>query len=267
LSVENFQGRLGGQWSADHLLWQQDSQSGRAEQGDFAWSPLCLTRMTLCIERLKADQVSLQFPPAPTAARSSCRICNCRWPSSWATCSRQPAVQRQRAAQGPATGGALDREGDADRLGKTAARRSEPEPFRAVATHRRLAAERCRQPDPAVTGHRPWTLALKVDGDLLKTLNLNADSHGYLDGQLSGELQPLAENLPAKVRITADGFKPSADLPDTLQLNQLDLTGEGDLKNGYQLLGKATLPAEKARWRCCCKARSTPVARRSPAST
>ena len=24
LSVENFQGRLGGQWSADHLLWQQD---------------------------------------------------------------------------------------------------------------------------------------------------------------------------------------------------------------------------------------------------
>jgi len=26
LSVDNFQGRLGGQWSADHLLWQQDSR-------------------------------------------------------------------------------------------------------------------------------------------------------------------------------------------------------------------------------------------------
>ena len=62
---------------------------------------------------------------------------------------------------------------------------------------------------------------------------------------MTGELQPLVENLPAKVRITADGFKPSADLPDTLQLNQLELTGDGDLKNGYQLLGKATLPAEK----------------------
>ena len=90
-----------------------------------------------------------------------------------------------------------------------------------------------------------WTLALKVDGDLLKTLNLKADSSGYLNGQLTGELQPLAENLPAKVRITADGFKPGADLPDTLQLNQLELTGDGDLKNGYQLLGKATLPGEK----------------------
>ena len=70
----------------------------------------------------------------------------------------------------------------------------------------------------------PLALALKVDGDLLKTLNLKADGSGYLNGQLTGELQPLVENLPAKVRITADGFKPGADLPDTLQLNQLELT-------------------------------------------
>ncbi len=47
------------------------------------------------------------------------------------------------------------------------------------------------------------------------------------------------------MRITSDAFKPSADLPDTLQFNQLVLTGEGDLKNGYQLLGNATLPADK----------------------
>jgi translocation and assembly module TamB len=91
--------------------------------------------------------------------------------------------------------------------------------FRAVATGDwplNAAGNLTLSPGPA-----PWTLALKVDGDLLKTLNLKADSHGYLDGQLSGELQPLAENLPAKVRITAEAFKPSADLPDTLQLNQL----------------------------------------------
>lgn len=93
-------------------------------------------------------------------------------------------------------------------------------------------------------GAEPWALALKVDGDLLKTLRLKADSSGYLNGQLTGELQPLVDNLPAKARITADGFKPSADLPDTLQLNQLELTGDGDLKNGYQLIGNATLPAE-----------------------
>lgn len=70
LSVENFQGRLGGQWSADHLLWQQDSSRVELNQAIFAWSPLCLTRMTLCIEQLKADQVILQFPPSEETTES-----------------------------------------------------------------------------------------------------------------------------------------------------------------------------------------------------
>ncbi len=120
---------------------------------------------------------------------------------------------------------------------------------------------------PYAPGGAPWKVALKVDGDLLKTLKLDADSSGYLPAKLQGELQPLAENLPAQLHITADGFKPSADLPDTLQLNQLDLTAKGDLKNGYQLLGKAVLPAEKVRWTCCCKAKSTPTARKLRAWT
>ena len=50
LTVENFQGRLGGQWSGDHLLWQQDSSWVELIKPVFAWSPLCLVRMTLCIE-------------------------------------------------------------------------------------------------------------------------------------------------------------------------------------------------------------------------
>ena len=64
LSVENFQGRLGGQWSADHLVWQQDTSRVELNKAIFAWSPLCLTRMTLCIEQLHAEQVVLQFAPS-----------------------------------------------------------------------------------------------------------------------------------------------------------------------------------------------------------
>jgi translocation and assembly module TamB len=63
LTLDNFQGRLGGQWSADRVVWQQDASRVELSKVIFAWSPLCLTRMTLCIEQLKADQVSLQFPP------------------------------------------------------------------------------------------------------------------------------------------------------------------------------------------------------------
>ena len=57
LSVENFQGRLGGRWSADHLLWQQDSSRVELTAATVDWSPACLLRMTLCINRLDVEQV------------------------------------------------------------------------------------------------------------------------------------------------------------------------------------------------------------------
>ncbi|WP_103311197.1 MULTISPECIES: translocation/assembly module TamB domain-containing protein [unclassified Pseudomonas] len=249
LAVENFQGRLGGQWSADHLLWQQGDSRVALDRVIFAWSPLCLARMTLCIEQLKADQVALQLPASTDAPSSgpislpdldlplaielgdvqvgslsfngSEQLKGLQLAAHWTAEGLQiDSVQLQRDELGLKLSGLLKPGGDWP-----------------------LNAEgRLTLPAPGAT---PWALDLKVDGNLLKTLNLKADSSGYLQGQLTGELQPLADNLPAKVRITADGFKASADLPDTLLLNQLELTGEGDLKKGYQLLGKATLPAEK----------------------
>ena len=249
LTVENFQGRLGGQWSADHLLWQQDASRVEVDRLIFAWSPLCLARMTLCIEQLKADQVALQLPASADEPSSgpislpdldlplaielgdvqvgslsfngSEQLKGLQLVAHWTAEGMQiDSVQLQRDELSLKLSGLLKPGGDWP-----------------------LNAEgRLTLPAPGAT---PWALDLKVDGNLLKILNLKADSSGYLQGQLSGELQPLADNLPAKVRISADGFKASADLPDTLLLNQLELTGEGDLKNGYQLLGRATLPVEK----------------------
>ena len=64
LQIDNFAGRLGGQWSADHLLWEQGTSRVEVYRPIFAWSPGCLMRMTLCIDQLQADQLSLQFPPS-----------------------------------------------------------------------------------------------------------------------------------------------------------------------------------------------------------
>ncbi len=248
LTVENFQGRLGGQWSADHLVWQQESSRVELNKAIFAWSPLCLTRMTLCIEQLQAEQVSLQFPPGVEEESSG--------PISLPDLKLPLSIEL-----GDVKIGRLLFNGSEELKGLQLAAHWTEKGLQIDSVHLQrdelslnlsgllqpsgnwpLTAEgKLTLPSP---GTEPWALALKVDGDLLKTLNLKADSSGYLNGQLTGELQPLVENLPAKVRITADGFKPSADLPDTLQLNQLELTGDGDLKNGYQLLGKATLPAE-----------------------
>jgi translocation and assembly module TamB len=249
LSVENFQGRLGGQWSADRVLWQQDTRRVALERPILAWSPTCLMRMTLCIEQLKADTIAVQLPASADEPSSgpislpdldlplaielgdvqigslsfngSEQLKGLQLVAHWTAEGLQiDSVQLQRDELSLKLSGLLQPRGDW--------------PLNATG--------RLTLPAPGAT---PWALDLKVAGDLLKTLNLSADSSGYLQGRLTGELQPLADNLPAKVRITADGFKASAELPDTLLLNQLELTGDGDLENGYQLLGKATLPAEK----------------------
>lgn len=247
LSVENFQGRLAGQWSAEHLLWQQGGDRVELVKPLLAWSPLCLTRMTLCIEQLKAEQVILQFAPSETPSSGPISLPELKLPL---------AIELGEVQIGSLRLDGSEQLKDLQLAAHWTAQGLQIESLHLQRDDLKLELSGLLQPTgnwplsanglltlPA-PGEQPWALALKVDGDLLKTLNLTADSSGYLQGRLTGELQPLVDNLPATVRITADGFKASADLPDTLQLNQLELTGNGDLKNGYQLLGKASLPGE-----------------------
>ena len=249
LSVENFQGRLGGGWSADHLLWQQDSSRVELTAPAFDWSPACLLRMTLCINRLDVEQVSLQFPPGTEDSGGPIQLPDLKLPlsiqlgdvrvGSLLFNGSEELKGLQLAAHWTAAGMQIDSVHlERDDLVLDLAGLLQPTGDWPLTASGNLSL-------PYAPGGAPWTVALKVDGDLLKTLKLDADSRGYLPARLSGELQPLADNLPAELRITADSFKPSADLPDTLQLNQLDLTAKGDLKNGYQVLGKAVLPAQK----------------------
>ncbi|NWA68646.1 translocation/assembly module TamB domain-containing protein [Pseudomonas reactans] len=249
LTVENFQGHLGGRWSADHLLWQQDSSRVELKAPTFDWSPACLLRMTLCINQLDVEQVSLQFPLSTEESSGPIQLPDLKLPlaiqlgdvrvGSLLFNGSEELKGLQLAAHWTAAGMQIDSVHlQRDDLVLDLAGLLQPTGDWPLSATGNLSL-------PYAPGGAPWKVALKVDGDLLKTLKLDADSSGYLPAKLTGELQPLAENLPAQVHITADGFKPSADLPDTLQLNQLDLTAKGDLNRGYQLLGKAVLPAEK----------------------
>ena len=249
LSVEHFQGHLGGQWSADHVLWQQDSSRVELQAPQWDWSPACLLRMTLCIDRLDVEQVSLQFPPSTEESSGPIALPDLKLPlaiqlgdvrvGSLLFNGSEELKGLQLAAHWTAAGLQIDSvHVQRDGLVLDLAGLLQPIGDWPLTASGNLSL-------PYAPGGAPWQVALNVDGDLLKTLKLNADSSGYLPAKLTGELQPLVENLPAQLHITADGFKPSADLPDTLQLNQLDLTAKGDLNSGYQLLGKAVLPAEK----------------------
>ncbi|NWA03023.1 translocation/assembly module TamB domain-containing protein [Pseudomonas gingeri] len=248
LSVENFQGRLGGQWSADHLLWQQDGSKVELLQPRFDWSLPCLARLNLCIEQLDVERVELHFAPSTPASSGPLTLPELKLPlairleqvriGSFLLDGGEQFKELQLAARWADNGLQIDTlHLQRDDLSLELYGQLQPTGDWPLALRGKLML-----PAPGAT---PWSLALDVQGDLLKTLRLKADSSGYLQGQLTGELQALAENLPARVKITADGFKASADLPDTLQLNQLELTGNGDLKSGYQLQGQATLPAEQ----------------------
>ncbi|KPB76408.1 hypothetical protein BTW15_09440 [Pseudomonas syringae pv. tomato] len=249
LQLENFKGRLGGQWSAERLVWQQGEDRVEVQAVDFAWTPACLLKMTLCIDRLHAGQVLLRFPPSgapsdegpvnlpalrlPLALQlddvqlgslqldGAEQLRDLKLAAHWTAQGLQiDSAHLQRDALILDLNGLLKPEGDWP-----------------------LTAKGQLQLPPQ--DGQPWTLALDIQGDVLKTLQLKADSSGYLPGVLSGELQPLAEHLPARLKLTAEHFKPSATLPDTLQLDQLLLTAEGNLDSGYLINGSASLPAEK----------------------
>ncbi|HWD31319.1 MAG TPA: translocation/assembly module TamB domain-containing protein [Pseudomonas sp.] len=249
LQLENFQGRLAGQWQADRVLWEQGADRVELVAPVFAWSPHCLLRMTLCIERLQAEQVNLAFAPSEPSPDSGplqlpalklplaielgeVRIGHLRLDGN------EQLSQLQLAAHWTVAGLQVDNlQLQRDDLHVSLQGLIQPEGDWPLQLKGRLQL-------PKVDG-QDWQLALQIDGELQKTLKLTGDSSGYLNARLKGELQALAEQLPATLQISAQAFKPGAELPDTLQLNNLELSAKGNLQSGYQLLGSASLPAEQ----------------------
>ncbi|MET0124216.1 MAG: translocation/assembly module TamB domain-containing protein [Pseudomonas caspiana] len=249
LQTENFHGRLAGEWQADHLSWQQDGTRVEIDKPALDWSPGCLLKMTLCIDRLDADQVRLQLAPAADAAQSEpLQLPDLKLPlairlgdvriGSFLLDGTEQAADLQLAAHWTAEGLRLDNvHVRRDEMALDLAGLLQPSGDWPIS-----ATGLVKLPD--VDG-RAWTLNLDIQGNLLNTLQLKGISSGYLQGLLSGELQPLAENLPAQLRISAQPFKAVGSLPDTLQLNQLLVDAAGDLLSGYRLQGSASLPAEQ----------------------
>ncbi|MCO5366451.1 translocation/assembly module TamB domain-containing protein [Pseudomonas alliivorans] len=249
LQLENFQGRLGGQWSADRLLWVQGEDRVEVQALAFDWTPGCLLKMTLCIDQLNAENVMLHFAPGTEPARKG--------PMTLPTLKLPLAIELKEVQLGSLQLDGIEQLRDLQLAAHWTAQGLQID--RAHLQRDEMVLDLNGLLDPAgdwpltLTGHlqlppqdgKPWALALDIQGDLLKTLQLKADSSGYLTGGLSGELQPLAEHLPARLKLTSDRFKPSAGLPETIQLDQLLLTAEGNLDTGYQINGTASLPAEK----------------------
>ena len=249
LELDNFSGHLGGQWQADRLIWQQGESRVEVDAPVFDWSPSCLTRMTLCIDTLQAGDVRLHFAPSSGEQSSG--------PITLPDLKLPLAIELGRVQVGSLYLDGSEQVRDLKLVAHWTVDGLKIDTLHAQRDDIVLDLAGLLKPGgdwpltaqgqvklPDISG-QPLSLALSIEGDLLKTLQLNARSSGYLDATLVGQLQPLVTDLPAEVTISSDGFKPAPDLPDTLQLNHLTLNAKGDLATGYSILGNASLPAEQ----------------------
>ena len=249
LQVDNFAGRLGGAWQADALIWQQDDRRVELQQLDMAWSPSCLLRLTLCLDRLHLQQVAVTLPAGAESDSEPLSLPNVKLPLrlqlgdiqlGQLTLDGQPQVRDVALiASWNEQGVDLQRLAlQRDDLRLEVSGRLTPQGGWPLALSGRLQL-------PEVDG-KPWQVALQVGGELQRSLEVEADSTGYLDARLQGSVQALAEHLPAELRLTSDAFQASSALPPTLRLQALQLKAQGDLASGYRIEGTANLPAEQA---------------------
>ncbi|MHC6225939.1 translocation/assembly module TamB domain-containing protein [Pseudomonas sp. X10] len=250
LEVDDFQGRLGGQWHASQLRWVQGEDRVEVLAPQMTWSPACLLRSTLCIDRLQAERVDMTFAPGAEKTDSG--------PLQLPALRLPVGIELGEVRLGQLRLDGSDLLGDLQLSARWTLDGLHIDSLQLQRDDLHLSLQGTMKPEgdwplqlsgqvqlPAVDG-QAWQLAVQAEGELQKTLTLKADSSGYLNAQLSGELQALAENLPATLQIRSEAFKAASTLPDTLQLNQLQLNASGDLLKGYQLTGTASLPAEQA---------------------
>ncbi|MCQ4270285.1 translocation/assembly module TamB [Pseudomonas kuykendallii] len=248
LQVQGFNGRLGGAWRAERLVWTQGERRVELVAPQLDWSPGCLLRLTLCLDRVVAGQVILALPPSTDDEEGPGGLPDISLPLSLRLGEVQIGsllLDGQEELRGLRLAGQWTGEGL--RIDSLSVQRD------ALSLHLQglltptgdwsLKAEGSLSlPAP---GEQPWTLAITVDGDLQRELSLHADSNGYLQGRLDGRVSPLIEHLPARLRLVVPRFKANEELPDTLTLEELELTAEGDLSDGYRVLGNARLPAQE----------------------
>lgn len=250
LEVDDFSGRLGGQWQATELRWTQGETRIQVLGPRLQWTPACLLRSTLCIDRLEAERIDMAFAPSAEQADSG--------PLQLPALHLPLGIELGEVRVGQVRLGGSDLLGDLQLAAHWAGDGLRIDSLHLRRDDLQLDLQGTLQPEddwplqlsgkvqlPKVED-KPWQLDVQLMGELQKTLSLTGTSSGYLEAQLSGDIQALAEHLPATLQVRSDAFKPVGTLPDTLQFNALRLDASGDLDKGYQLTGSATLPAEQS---------------------
>ncbi len=246
LTVEDFRGRLFGDWTAASLRWQSGANRVQVEQVRVVNRLTCLREGALCLDELGAARLQLDLPPGePPAAATPLALPDIRLPLAVRVARLQLGslvVNGVEQLHELALSASLDRQGL--QLGAVDLQRPG---LRLSVSELRLQPHgdwplqaRAGLQLPEVDG-RPWQLELTLDGPLLGRLGVEVLSQGYLPGRLSGWLSPLAEELPLQLTLQADDFQALASLPASLVFRSLTLEASGSLRAGSAISARAQL--------------------------
>ena len=251
LEVTGYEGRLGGAWRAQRVVYD-DGQGTRAEvEGpELAWSPGCLLTLEVCVDRLRAGRVTVSMPEGESSEASGDAI---ELPSVQLPLSVSVADLDLGRITYNETLILEAIESDAALSGSTLRLDS----LRVVREGLDAGAEGSVE----MAGDWPVDLALDLrydtgtdfPGELALTtdlagtvadLEVNARMSRPWQARLEGRVNPLKPGIPAEGRLTADRFAATPDLPSHYALADVVLDGRGNLDDGWSVEGDAVLATD-----------------------
>lgn len=249
LTVQEFNGALLGQWSAEQLEWQDEQTQIQLEQISMAIDLGCLWRAELCVQHLTATRLAINVLENNEASTDSepFELTDIQLPISISVAQfslQQLLFNDELILQGVQTQAQwLNNELQIQQLslayqenslelqGKLTAKQSWP-------------LELSIQAQGQVPELGQQELDLNVSGTL-NQLQLKGKLAGALVGNITAELQPLAADVPATLNLELSQLQLAAVLPEFMQVQQLSVTAAGDLAAGYQWQQSAQLLANQ----------------------
>ncbi|HEA54032.1 MAG TPA: translocation/assembly module TamB [Marinobacter antarcticus] len=246
LEVVNDQGSLFGTWKADRLEWRGYGVDVVAASPLIDWSPSCLFDLQFCLETLHVQQLDVSVQPSDKEPAPAEDV-------SLPSIELPLGLKANDVRLGTFTfNGAkvwdifeLDA-GGAGADWKLNRVYYQLDDYTVVASGR-VETRRDWPVNLEVNATLPppygdaWNIDLTLSGSV-RDLGLAGQSRGYLDAALEGKAQPLASNLPARVKITSKTFRAAEALPETLVLENWFVEAEGSLQSGFKTRAQATLP-------------------------
>lgn len=257
LTIKNATGTLSGGWSAEELIWQDESIKITASSPSLTWYASCLVKADVCINNLSINQLDIDImdetqnnnKQTKQDESASSTLPSINLPVSIEITKatlNQLRINKQEIVNNVTFNNTTWLNATLD-INELLLQNKET---KATLSFRGQLDFENNWPLTATATinlnslmNQPWLLDLSVEGSLEKQLQASLHSKGYLDAHLTLAANVLDEQLPAELSLTLDNFFPDniKELPESLRIKQLALNAKGNLKKGYKIAASSHL--------------------------